>query len=163
MTPQEVVSHHGATTSALVLHEIFESQAAARPEAVAVVFGPGKITYGEIEARANQLARHVRRRGAQRGSAVAMLLPQSPDAYVTLLAILKAGAAYVPIDPAYPPDRVAYILADSATRVLVTSTDLAPVHLGFRGAVIRVDADAGAIAAESAQIMAPDQSHAKPQ
>jgi non-ribosomal peptide synthetase-like protein len=162
MTPQEVVSHQGATTSALVLHEIFESQAAARPEAVAVVFGPSEITYGEMEARANRLARHLHRCGAQRESAVAMLLPRSIEAYVTLLAILKSGAAYVPIDPAYPPDRVAYILADSGARILVTSADLAPVHLGFRGAVVLVDADAGAIAAESAEGLARTQSHPEP-
>src|SRR5439155_631028 len=93
-----------------VLHEIFEMQADARPDAVAVEFGREETTYADLEARANRLARHLRARGVQRGSLVAMLLPRSADAYAALLGILKAGAAYVALDPEYPADRVAYIL-----------------------------------------------------
>src|ERR1041384_7824713 len=81
-----------------VLHEIFEAQADARPDAVAVVFGREETTYAELDQRANQLARHLSARGIHRGSLVAMLLPRSTDAYVALLGILKAGAAYVPLD-----------------------------------------------------------------
>jgi non-ribosomal peptide synthetase-like protein len=132
-----------------VLHEIFESQAAARPHAAAVVFDRQQITYGELDRRANQLARHLLRRGVQRGSNVAMLLPRSPDAYITLLAILKAGAAYVPLDPAYPADRTAYILNDSGATALVTTANLARSCTAFRGRVVHVDADAASIDAES--------------
>src|SRR6266576_6926749 len=96
-----------------VLHQMFEAQADARPEAVAIVFGREETTYAELESRANRLARHLRGRGVGRGSIVAMLLPRSVDAYAALLGILKSGAAYVPIDPEYPADRVAYILEDS--------------------------------------------------
>src|SRR2546426_3527634 len=103
------------------LHSIFETQVDARPEAVAVVFGREAATYADLESRANQLARHLRRRGVRRGSVVAMLLPRGVDAYGVLLGILKAGAAYVPIDPQYPPDRVAYILKDSPAPALVTT------------------------------------------
>lgn len=132
-----------------VLHGIFEAQADARPEAVAVVLGRQEATYADLEGRANRLARHLRGRGVARGSVVAMLLPRSVDAYAALLGILKAGAAYVPIDPEYPAHRVAYILEDSGASALVTSADLAQSHATFGGAVVRLDADRDAIAAKS--------------
>src|SRR6266480_3844286 len=132
-----------------VLHEIFEAQADARPNAVAVMFDREETTYADLEARANRLARHLRSRGVQRGSLVAMLLPRSADAYAALLGILKAGAAYVPLDPEYPADRVAYILENCAATALVTTAELAGQHAAFGGKVIRVDADREAIDAES--------------
>src|ERR1700732_4635041 len=73
----------------VVLHEVFERQARALPNATAVVFGRSELTYGELEGRANQLARHLLKCGVRRGSNVAMLLPRSVDAYAALLAILK--------------------------------------------------------------------------
>src|SRR5712671_1122812 len=78
-----------------VLHEIFEAQADARPEAVALAFGRENLTYADLERRANGLARHLRNRGVRGGARVAMLLPRSVEAYVALVGILKAGAAYV--------------------------------------------------------------------
>src|SRR5436309_9321115 len=138
-----------------VLHEIFERQADARPEAVAVVFGREEVTYGALESRANRLARNLHGRGVGEGSIVAMLLPRSVDAYAAILGILKTGAAYVPIDPEYPADRVAYILEDSGAGVLVTTADLAARHAAFGGAVVRVDADSDAIAAESPSRLGP--------
>src|SRR2546427_2560687 len=84
----------------------------ARAEAEAEAVGRERPTYADLESRANRLARYVRGRGVGRGSLVAMLLPRSIDASATLLGILKAGAAYVPIDPEYPAERVVYILAD---------------------------------------------------
>src|SRR5258708_39391392 len=132
-----------------VLHTIFETRADLRPEAVAVVFGREQTTYSDLEVRANRLARHLRRRGVGRGSVVAILLPRSVDAYAAILGILKTGAAYVPIDPECPVDRVAYILADSGAGALVTTADLARRH-SFGGVVVQVDAGGGAIVAESA-------------
>src|SRR6266480_1543696 len=132
-----------------VLHEIFEVQTDARPDAVAVMFDREETTYADLERRANRLSRHLRARGVQRGSLVALLLPRSADAYAALLGILKAGAAYVPLDPEYPADRVSYILEDSGAGALVTTADLARRHAAFGGAVVRVDADRAAIDAES--------------
>src|ERR1051325_359075 len=81
-----------------VLHEIFEANADRRPEVIAVTFGCEEVTYAELDRRANRIARHLRARSVRRESRVAMLLPRGPDIYATLLGILKAGAAYVPLD-----------------------------------------------------------------
>jgi 2,3-diaminopropionate biosynthesis protein SbnA len=131
-----------------LLHHIFEAQADARPEAVAVVFGREETTYAELERRANRLARHLRACGVWPKSLVAMLLPRSIDAYATVLGILKAGAAYVPLDADYPPDRLSYILENSGATALVTTGDLAR-HAAFDGAVIRLDTDRAKIDAQS--------------
>lgn len=139
------------------LHRLFERQADTRPQAAAVVFGREETTYADLESSANCLARLLRRRGVGSGSVVAMLLPRSMDAYVVLLGILKAGAAYVPIDPEYPADRVAYILEDSGAQALVTTASLARRHAAFRGAVVRADADREAIATESPARLLPDE------
>jgi non-ribosomal peptide synthetase-like protein len=132
-----------------VLHEIFEAQADARPETVAVLFGQEATTYFDLENYANRLARHLRTLKVRPGALVAILLPRSVDAYASQLGVLKAGGAYVPIDPDYPADRVACILNDSGASALVTTAELAEGHSSFSGAVVRVDADNMAIAAHS--------------
>src|SRR5262249_28288817 len=123
----------------------------ARPDAVAVEFGGERMTYGRLERRANRLARLLLAQGAGRGvragerngsdPLVAMWLPRCFDAYTALLGILKTGAAYVPIDPDYPPDRTAYILENCGARALVTTAELAARVPDFGGAVIRMNAD----------------------
>ncbi len=131
------------------LHQIFESQADLHPDSTAVIFEQKKITYGELEAQANRLANYFYTKGVRRGSLVAILLHRSIDAYVAILATLKAGAAYVPLDPEYPPDRIAYIFKNSCSNVLVTDSNLAMRHATFCGAVIRIDADWKAINSQS--------------
>src|ERR1043166_1520207 len=132
-----------------LLHEGFEVQADQRPDGVAVALGQEKITYGQLERRANRFARYLSARGVQSGSLVAMLLPRSVDAYAVLLGILKAGAAYVPLDLEYPADRIAYILEDCGANTLVTTTELAKCHTAFRGPVVCVDAGRSALDAKS--------------
>ena len=89
------------------LSGLFERQAATRPNQVAVVCGGERMTYRELDERANQMARFLQARGVRRGDRVAFLLPRSLDVYIALLGILKAGAAYVPLDPESPPSALA--------------------------------------------------------
>lgn len=144
------------------LHQIFEAHAEVRPNGTAIVFGHKTITYGELDARANRLARYLRARGVSRGSTVAMMLPRSLEAYTSILAILKAGAAYVPIDTAFPAERAAWILADSGACAVVTLTELATGCGGIEGAVVCIDAECELIGAKSAERLAEGENAAKP-
>ncbi|WP_037664113.1 AMP-binding protein, partial [Streptomyces aurantiacus] len=88
----------------------FEERAAGTPEAVAVEFEDSRLSYGELNARANRLARHLRSLGVGPDVLVALCLPRSEHLMVAVLAVLKAGGGYVPVDPASPADRLAHIL-----------------------------------------------------
>ncbi|HXJ68513.1 MAG TPA: amino acid adenylation domain-containing protein, partial [Verrucomicrobiae bacterium] len=132
-----------------LLHEVFEARADRNPAAIAVTFGPLRATYEALERLANRIARHLRARGVARGSRVALLLPRSPQVYAALLGILKSGAAYVPIDPECPLERVRFILADAAVDAVVTTSALA-APLGKLGTpIVCMDADHERLEAES--------------
>jgi nonribosomal peptide synthetase DhbF len=107
------------------LPELFEQQAARTPHAPAVLSAAGGLTYAELNTRANQLARHLITLGAGPERLVGIVMPQCPDMIVALLAVLKSGAAYVPVDPGYPPDRMAVMLADTHAEVVLTTSRLA--------------------------------------
>jgi arthrofactin-type cyclic lipopeptide synthetase A len=104
--------------------ELFELQAAARPQAVAVVYEDGSLTYGELNARANRLAHYLVAQGVRPDDRVAICIERGMDMIVGLLGILKSGAGYVPLDPAHPPERLSFMLADSAPKVLLTQREL---------------------------------------
>ncbi|HSF39926.1 MAG TPA: non-ribosomal peptide synthase/polyketide synthase, partial [Thermoanaerobaculia bacterium] len=106
------------------LHEAFERLAAERPEAPALVVGEERLTYGELDGRANRLARFLREEGAGPETRVAVCAERTAGLVVALLAVLKAGSAYVPVDPAYPRERQAFLLADSEAPLLVTEERL---------------------------------------
>lgn len=118
---EQILERVQPSKAILSVHRIFEAQAESRPDAAAVVFGRQAITYSDLDARANRLARYLRRRGVRRGDKVAMMVPRSIDAYASILGILKAGAAYVPVDPDYPPDRIAWMLKDCAAATLTAA------------------------------------------
>ncbi|HEX6911548.1 MAG TPA: amino acid adenylation domain-containing protein [Longimicrobium sp.] len=101
------------------VHALFEAQAARTPDALAVVAEDAALTYAELNARANRLARRLRGRGVRPGARVALLVPRSVQLVVAELAVLKAGAAYVPIDPAFPAERIAYMVADSGSALVL--------------------------------------------
>jgi amino acid adenylation domain-containing protein len=132
------------------LHRLFELQVRRTPDADAVVDGSTRVSYAELNARANRLAHRLRRAGIGPGAAVGICLERRVDLVVALLAALKAGGAYVPLDPAYPHDRLAFMLKDSQARAVITQADLVGLLDGSGAERIVVDADARSIAAEPA-------------
>ncbi|MBW8853152.1 MAG: amino acid adenylation domain-containing protein, partial [Bradyrhizobium sp.] len=134
------------------LHELFEAQADLDPDALAVVTGGESFSYGELEARANRLARHLRRLGVGPEVAVGLTLLRSAEGLVALLAILKAGGVYVPLDAAHPRERRAWMLADAGARVLITREALkGELAVGPEVVVLAVDSQAEAIGRESTE------------
>jgi amino acid adenylation domain-containing protein len=112
----------------ILLHQFFEAQADRRSEALAAVWAGETLTYGALEARANRIAALLRARSVRRGTPVGVWMERSLDMLAAVLGILKAGGTYVPLDPAWPAERVESILADAATPVLLTrSAHLGPV------------------------------------
>lgn len=122
-----------------LLHELFEATAAAHGERTAVVCGQTTLTYRELNRRAERLAGHLAQLGVGRGDCVGLWLPRSAEVYVGLLAILKAGAAYVPIDPGYPVERVEFILSDSKCKALLTHSRSTGLARFFSGQVVTLD------------------------
>lgn len=106
------------------LHQLVEKTADQFSHRIALICDHESMTYGELDLRANQLAFYLREKGVKRGSRVAILLERSFEQYIAILAIIKAGAAYVPLDPSYPEDRIAYILEDCQVAALVTSRSI---------------------------------------
>src|SRR5258708_5334975 len=113
---------------------------------MAVVFGNETLSYAALERRANQLANHLRGLGVGPEVVVGLCVERSLDLVVGLLGILKAGGAYPPLDPAYPPDRLAYMVSDAQAPVLVTQAGLEGVVPAQGAKVVRLDADWASIA-----------------
>ncbi len=114
--PEELV---GST-----LHGLFEAQVERTPEAIALIAGEERLSYAALNARAGELARHLRALGVGPEAGVGIFLPRETGLVVALLATLKAGGFYVPLDPAYPAERVGFMLEDSRCTVVLTNTDL---------------------------------------
>ncbi|WP_163015680.1 condensation domain-containing protein, partial [Streptomyces sp. Tu 4128] len=110
-----LVEWNGARTElpGTPLHELISEQAGRTPDAVAVVCEGATLTYAELDGRANQLARHLLEQGLGAEDFVAIALPKTLDAITSMLAVLKTGAAYLPIDPDYPAERISYMLDDA--------------------------------------------------
>ncbi|MFL6198800.1 MAG: amino acid adenylation domain-containing protein, partial [Thermoanaerobaculia bacterium] len=106
------------------LHGLFEEQVRRTPDAIALEHGESRLTYEELNRRANRLARHLRGLGIEADALVGIAAERSLEMVVGLLGILKAGGAYVPVDPSYPQDRIAYMLEDSGVSVLLTQSHL---------------------------------------
>jgi amino acid adenylation domain-containing protein len=102
------------------IHDVFAARVAETPDAIAVVHDTAKLTYAELDRRSNQLARYLRAAGIGPQTSVGVALERSPSVPVALLAILKAGAAYVPLDPSYPRDRLSFIAQDAGVALILT-------------------------------------------
>ncbi|HYV13037.1 MAG TPA: amino acid adenylation domain-containing protein [Pyrinomonadaceae bacterium] len=126
-----------------LLHKLFEEQAARTPEHAALESEGEKLTYAELDRRSNQLARRLRLAGVGPEVAVGVLLDRSPEMVVALLGVLKAGGFYVPIDPAYPSERISVILRDSRPALLLTQTHLEASLSAHRLPLICLDREVG--------------------
>ncbi len=133
------------------VHQRFAAQAARTPDRAALRSGASVVSYAELDARAGELAAHLRVLGIGPERRVGILLPRSPGAVVAVLAALTAGGAYVPLDPALPAERLGFLIEDCGIDVLVTETGLAgrlgEVPASRRAAVVTIDTTAGAVPA----------------
>jgi amino acid adenylation domain-containing protein len=150
---QQLLTAWGCTPApyadAATIPSLFQEQVARTPDAVAVRSEGGDLSYRELNARANRLARHLRAVGVGPGVRVGVYLECSPDVWVGLLSVLKAGGAYVPLDPNYPHQRLAFMLANAGVRVLITQKRLAP-KLPASQTLFQIDTDMAALELESA-------------
>ena len=128
-----------AYSRAKTIHELFEDQARCSPGALAVVFEQQLVTYSELNRRANRLAWHLRSRGVGPDQVVGVCATRSPNLVIAVLAIIKAGGAYLPLDPNYPPERLQYMLEDAAPRVVLTQRDLLSVLPDSDASLVLVD------------------------
>lgn len=113
------------------VHELVARQAARTPDSIAIIHGDDRVTIREVDARANRLANHLMAKGVGQGSVVAVCLPRGPDFPVSLLAIHRAGAAFVPLDPVLPAERIGYMLETAGAGAVITTSHLA--RTTFRG------------------------------
>jgi amino acid adenylation domain-containing protein len=130
-------------------HQLFEEQVARTPKAIALEFEDLSLTYEQLNAKANQLARHLARVGVQPGDLVGIYMERSAEMVVALLGIWKAGAAYIPLDPTFPRERLAFVFADSAVPILLTQAKLVQDLPVSDCRLVCVDRDAPAIEKES--------------
>jgi len=137
------------------VHQLFEQQVSLHPESHAVVFEERRLTYRELNERANQVANYLRKRGVGPDVLVGVCLERSPEVLVSLLGIWKAGGAYVPLDPAYPTDRLAFMVKDSAAKVLLTDSKHKQLFASTSNEVICMDSDWTAISQESSTNLQP--------
>jgi non-ribosomal peptide synthetase component F len=129
------------------LHALFAAQAARTPDATAVVFEDEVLSYAALDARSSQLAHHLRDLGVGPEVVVGLCLERSIQMVVALLAILKAGGAYLPLDPDYPAERLAFMLADAQAPVVITQQALRGRLTGAPDKVVLIDGDQDLIAA----------------
>lgn len=129
--------------------ELFSQQASIHGDAIAVVCKNNQLSYTELDKRSNQLAHYLRTKGAAPDKLVAVSLERSVDMVIALMAVMKSGAAYVPIDPAYPADRTEYMLTQSDATVLITSSSLRNQQNWPQGKTLLIDTDWPVIAESS--------------
>ncbi|MDX1935261.1 MAG: amino acid adenylation domain-containing protein [Capsulimonadales bacterium] len=137
------------------LPRLLEEQAARTPDRTALVFQDRTLTYAEVHARANQLAHYLRKRGAGPETLIGLCVERSADMVISALGILKAGAAYVPLDPSFPEDRLAFMVEDARMPVVITERgllDSLPVH---QAKIVNLSLDHADIALESAENPSP--------
>jgi amino acid adenylation domain-containing protein len=155
-TPRPGASIAKGCLSLLRLPDLFAAQAVKNPDAAAVVCGQEQLTYAELDARSNQLARHLQRLGVGPESLVALHMSRSPRVLVSILGILKAGGAYLPIDPEYPADRSRFLIEDAKPRVILTEESLeGALPLASGSAVLCLDSASGKLVSQESRELPP--------
>ncbi|GFN30893.1 hypothetical protein PCURB6_11530 [Paenibacillus curdlanolyticus] len=120
------------------IHQRIAKQARRTPEATAVVYEGACLTYGQLEEQSNRMAKALRKRGIGRGGIVGILMERSPQILIAMLGVLKAGGAYLPLDPEFPSERLAYMLEDSKAQLLIVSPETEG-QVKFDGNIMRID------------------------
>ncbi|MEM7530540.1 MAG: amino acid adenylation domain-containing protein [Chloroflexota bacterium] len=133
------------------VHQLFEARVVEAPDSVAVRFGDAQLTYHELNVRANQLSHHLIELGIGREDLVGVFVERSLDVVVAMLAIFKAGGVYLPLDPAYPPERLAFMLEDTQAAVLLTKEKWMAQLPPHQAKVIVLDADQALLAEKSTE------------
>jgi amino acid adenylation domain-containing protein len=133
------------------IHELIQARAATTPEAIAVEDGSRRLTYRELNRRANQLARFLDKKNVGPEVPVAVCLKRSPELLIALLGVLKAGGACVPLDPDYPSERLSHILQDSGAPILITQPELRSTVGATKAEVLYFDSIGGLLAGESGE------------
>ncbi len=152
-----------AVSTERCLHELFEAQVQARPDALALVCGDSQFTYRELDKYTNQLARHLRAHWVEPGKLVGIYFQRSHNPIIAILAILKAGGAYVPIDPIFPHERIRHIVDEAEIAVVVSDGHLADhATEWFEGPCISLDRDHQAIVRHSAKRLSRHKTHVQP-
>lgn len=133
------------------IHELFEDQAERTPDSIALVFENQKLTYGELNRRANQLAHYLQKQGVRPEERVGICLERSAEMVIGILAVLKAGGAYVPLDPSYPQARLAFLVRDAQLKVLVAQEKFLKIPLESDAKAVYIDSDSEMIAEEKGE------------
>jgi amino acid adenylation domain-containing protein len=131
------------------IHELFEAQAERTPDTIAAIYGEQRLTYGELNGRANQLAHYLKRQGVGPEVFAGLCMERSLEMVIGILAILKAGGVYVPLDPEYPKERLAYMLEDTGITVILTQESIVDVLPEYDGIIICLDSDSKLIEGET--------------
>jgi amino acid adenylation domain-containing protein len=138
----------------LGVHQLFEAQVERTPEAIALVYEQEHLTYRELNQRANQLAHHLQKLGVGPDALVGLHMERSLEMVVGMLGILKAGGAYIPLDPAFPQERLTFMVTDAQVAALVTQEHLASRLPAPADNIVRLDADAALLKQQSADNLA---------
>jgi len=140
----------------LCAHQLLEASTASTPDAPALIAAEGTLSYADLDRSANRLARLLVERGVKPRDLVAFCLDRTADVPTTMAAILKAGAAYVPLDPAHPQDRLRYVIEDSAAACVVTLRRFAPLFDASKTRLFILDEEQGALQEQSSESLAID-------
>ena len=130
------------------IHELFNERVEAAPDGVAVSFGDQRVSYADLNGRANQIAHHLIAQGVGKDVLVGICLERSVDMVASILAVFKAGGAYVPLDPDYPAERIAYMLGDSQAQVIITTSKIAERLPEHNAKLLPLDTSEGVISRE---------------